>query len=204
MAETTSVLVMGFEAFGGEELNASWEAIQLLPNVIEGHQVERLRLPVEFGRSGDLACEAVRALSPAAIIAVGEASGRAHLTIERIAVNIMSASIPDNAGIQPKGEPIIPDGPDAYLSTLPIDRCVESCRAAGVPAEPSQTAGLYVCNQVMYRLLHEQAVSHRNVPTGFVHVPNLPEQVLCRPGTPFSPADLSSRGIAAIIAACLC
>ncbi len=191
------ILVTGFEPFGGESLNASWEAVRLLPDRIAGRPVERMLLPVEFGHSGDLLCAAVERLAPAAVVMVGEAGGRAHLTVETVALNLMRARIPDNAGAAPQDEAIIAGGPDGCFATLAIDACVDAARAAGVPAERSASAGLYVCNQLMYRVLYALQ-GHHSLPAGFVHVPYLPQQVLERPGVPFCPAEVSARGIEAI------
>ncbi len=198
------ILVTGFEPFGGEVTNASWEAVCLLPDVIAGRRVERRLLPVEFGRSGDLLCAEMERLRPAAVIAVGEAGGRAHVSVERIAVNLMQARMADNAGASPQGEPVIPDGPDALFATLPVDACVEAARAAGVPTDASETAGLYVCNQLMYRLLFAVRRSGQTLPAGFVHVPYGARQVLERREMPFVPAEYSARALAAIAAAALC
>ena len=196
------ILVTGFEPFGGETINASWEAVRLLPDAIAGHEVIKLLLPVEFGRSGDLLVQEMTRVRPAVVVMVGEAGGRAHLTVERVAVNVMEGRIADNAGFAPTGEPVVPSGPDAYLSTLPVMACVEASRAAGMPAEPSETAGLYVCNQLMYRALHELA-GKDGVRAGFVHVPYTPTQVLERKGVAFCPSDLAAKGIAAVCEAAI-
>ena len=204
MAELAPLLVSGFEPFGGEQVNASWEAVSLLPELIDGHRVERLLLPVEFARAGELLFEEVCRLRPAAVLAVGEAGGRAHLTVERVAVNLMRGSIPDNAGLQPDGEPLVAAGPAAYLATIPVDACVAASRAAGVPAEPSESAGLYVCNSVLYKTLHYIAQGGLCIPAGFVHLPYLPQQVMQRRDSPFCPADLSARGLEACLRCILC
>lgn len=204
MSGTAPILVTGFEPFGGETTNASWEAVKLLPEEVAGHKLVRMLLPVEFGRSGDMVCEQIEAIHPAAVIAVGEAGGRAHVSVERVAMNLMRASTPDNVGFQPEGEPVVAGGPDALLATLPVDDCVEAARTAGVPTDASETAGLYVCNQVMYRILNYLRQTGRGVPAGFVHVPHTPEQVLRRREEPFVPARYSARAIEAIVARALC
>ena len=204
MDVSAPILVSGFEPFGGETVNASWEAVRLLPDEIDGHPVKKLLLPVEFGRSGDVLEEAICAERPCVAIAVGEAGGHTHLTVERVAVNLMRARIPDNAGFQPDGISIVPGGPDAYLATLPVDACVEAAHKVGVPAQPSETAGLYVCNQALYRMLHAIACNHMHIKAGFIHVPYLPCQVLEKPGKPFCPADISAAGIVAAIRETLC
>ncbi|MBQ9006825.1 MAG: pyroglutamyl-peptidase I [Atopobiaceae bacterium] len=197
-------LVTGFEPFGGEAINASWEAVQLLPDSIEGSHVERRLLPVEFGRSGDVLCDELDRLSPTLVLAVGEAGGRAHVSVERVALNIMSARMPDNAGFAPQGEPVLAGAPDALLATLPVDACVDAARTAGVPTDASETAGLYVCNQLMYRLLYALRTAGKKAPAGFVHVPYVAEQVLERKETPFMPADYAARALVAIARAALC
>jgi pyroglutamyl-peptidase len=204
MPDHAPVLVSGFEPFGGQTINASWEAVSLLPDTIASHPVRRLLLPVEFCRSADLLTDALLTCTPAAVIAVGEAQGRAELCVERVAVNVMAARIPDNAGFQPDGEPIVPGGPAEYVTQLPVDACVAAAQAAGVPARPSDSAGQYVCNQLMYRLLHHLACADLHIPAGFIHVPYMLQQVAERPELPAYSADDLARALAAAIAACLC
>jgi pyroglutamyl-peptidase len=117
----------------------------------------------------------LRAHRPVLVICVGQAGGRAAVTPERVAINVDDARIPDNAGAQPVDRPVVRGGPAAYFSTLPIKAMVEAIRAAGLPAEVSQTAGTFVCNHVFYGLMH--ALRRREgVRGGFIHVPLLPEQ----------------------------
>ena len=154
----------GFEPFGGAAINASWEAVRRL----EG--VEKRLLPVSFAR----ACAEIRALvasGPDAVVCVGEAGGRSAISVERVAVNLMDARIPDNDGARPVDAPISPDGPAAYLATLPTRAVAARLAAAGIPAELSYTAGTYVCNSVFYALMDAVAQSGRPIPAGFIHVP---------------------------------
>jgi pyroglutamyl-peptidase len=198
-----AIIVTGFEPFGGEKSNASWDAVRLLPDEICGREVRRLKLPVVFGASGDMLASAMREEAPSAVVCVGEAAGRTCLTPERVAVNRMDARIPDNNGARPLGECIVAGGPDAYLSTLPVCDLVCASCAVGVPAKVSDTAGLYVCNQVMYRALHEATVCDIAAPCGFVHVPYTPAQTVLRPEMACMPSELASVGLAAMIEAAL-
>lgn len=197
------IIVTGFEPFGGEKSNASWEAVRLLPDEVCGREVIKLKLPVVFGASGDMVAGAMREATPAVVVSVGEAGGRTCLTPERVAVNRMDARIPDNDGARPQGEPIMCGGPDAYLATLPVADLASASCAAGVPAKVSDTAGLYVCNQVMYRVLHEADVCGIEARCGFVHVPYTPAQTVSRPDVACLPSDLASAGLAAMIEASL-
>lgn len=158
------MIVTGFEPFGGAEVNASWEAVKRM----EG--VEKRLLPVSFARARD-EMDALVAEMPDAILCVGEAGGRSAISVERIAVNWMDARIPDNDGAQPVDESILPDGPAAYLSTLPTRDIVERLGEAGIPAELSYTAGTYVCNCAFYALMDAIARSGKPIPGGFIHVP---------------------------------
>ena len=158
------IVVTGFEPFGGAASNASWEAVRLLKGV------RTVLLPVSFTR----AAEQVRALVREDIdglICVGEAGGRSALSLERVAVNLMDARIPDNDGFQPVDQPVTPGGPAAYFSTLPLRRAQAAIREAGLPAELSCTAGTYVCNCVFYALMAAAAERARPIPAGFIHVP---------------------------------
>lgn len=179
------ILVTGFTPFGGETVNPAWEAVKALLDRIGIWEVERLEVPTEFLRAGEVLTEAVRRLRPDAVLCVGQAGGRDAVTPERVAINKMDASIPDNAGFQPEEQSVVPDAPAAYFATLPIKTMAAAIRAGGLPAAVSNTAGTYVCNCLMYRLLHLAATTYPEMRGGFIHVPYALEQLPGkRPGTP--------------------
>ena len=170
------ILLTGFDPFGGESINPSWEAVRRLDGKrIGGHRVVARQLPTEFAGSLDLLKAAVREIAPVILLGVGQAGGRTQLSIERVAINVQDARIADNAGAQPVDEPVIADGPAAYFSTLPIKAMLAALHAKGLPAEISQTAGTYVCNHIAYAMLH-LAAKRRGMRAGFIHIPYLPEQ----------------------------
>ena len=178
------ILVTGFEPFGGETINPAWEAVQALPDRISGAEILRLRLPVTFAGCLDPVTDSMLRHRPQAVLCIGQAGGRAAITPERIAVNLDDTRIPDNAGEQPVDRPIAADGPAAYFSTLPVKRMAEAVRAAGVPAAVSYTAGTFVCNHLMYALLHWCGRHAPDTRAGFMHVPYQLEQTAGRPGVP--------------------
>jgi pyroglutamyl-peptidase len=178
------VLVTGFEPFEGETLNPSWEVIKQLENTqLSGMALSVRQLPCVFHRSIALLQQAIDELQPEIVIAVGQAGGRADISLERVAINVDDARIADNAGNQPIDRSIVPDGPAAYFSRLPIKAIVANLRQAGIPASVSHSAGTFVCNHVMYGLLHHIA-RLPEVKGGFVHIPYLPEQAANKPGMP--------------------
>lgn len=180
-----TVLITAFEPFGGEQINPSWEAVrQLHERMLCGFQVVAKELPCAFDDALTTLYAEMEALQPELVIAVGQAGGRADISVERVGININDARIPDNNGNQPIDEPIIPGGPAAYFSTLPIKAIVEGIREANIPASVSQTAGTYVCNHVMYGLLHRLAQQDNKVRGGFIHIPYLPQQAIHHPGAP--------------------
>ena len=171
-----TVLVTGFEPFGGHARNPSELAAQALDGrALSGARVVGTVLPCVFGRARSALAEALDRARPSLVVAVGQAGGRATFALERVAINVDDARISDNAGAQPVDLPIEPEGPVAYWSTLPIKAIVAALRARALPAEVSQTAGTFVCNHVFYALMHE-LVGRPGVRGGFVHVPQLPEQ----------------------------
>ncbi|QEL55901.1 pyroglutamyl-peptidase I [Chromobacterium paludis] len=175
-----TVLLTGFEPFGGETVNPSWEAVKLLDGeTIAGARVVARRLPCVFGAALSELRHHLEGLRPDLVIAVGQAGGRPDISVERVAINVDDARIPDNAGKQPIDQPIAADGPAAYFSTLPIKAIVAALRECDIPASVSQTAGTFVCNHVMYGLLH-----HGGARGGFIHIPYLPEQAAAHPGQP--------------------
>ncbi|MGH2423736.1 pyroglutamyl-peptidase I [Pseudomonas sp. C 49-2] len=172
-----TVLLTGFEPFDKDLVNPSWEAVrqldgvQLAPDV----QIVARRLPCAFATAGECLTRLIDELRPAMVIATGLGPGRSTLSIERVAINVNDARIPDNLGEQPVDTAVIADGPAAYFTTLPIKAMVKAVREAGIAASVSQTAGTFVCNQVFYLLQH--ALAGSGVRSGFIHVPFLPEQV---------------------------
>lgn len=164
------ILLTGFEPFGGADTNPSWEAVRLVPDTVCGQEVRRLRLPVEYGRAASLLREEISRLCPEIVICVGVANGRKAVTPELVAVNYRFAAIPDNAGTAHSGDPIAPDGPAAYMTTLPVHAIIDAMKAADVPAHLSLSAGAYVCNDVYYALLAcEGEFGLRGL---FIHVPD--------------------------------
>jgi pyroglutamyl-peptidase len=181
-----TVLLTGFEPFDNEPINPSWEAVRALDGERVGDALIVARqLPCVFGAAIDAMAALVEELRPALAIAVGQAGGRAEMSVERVAINIDDARIADNAGSQPVDAPIAPGGPAAYFATLPIKAMVRDMRAAGIPASVSQTAGTFVCNHVFYGLMHTLAGQReRGARGGFIHIPYLPEQAARHPGQP--------------------
>jgi pyroglutamyl-peptidase len=181
-----TVLLTGFAPFGGEAVNPSWQAVHALAGaVIDGHRIAAVKLPTDFDASLPALRRALRMLAPRVAIAVGLAGGRDGISLERVAINLIDARIPDNSGAQPIDLPIRRGGPAAYFSTLPIKASLLALRETGIPAQISQTAGTYVCNQVFYALMHAMK-TRRNTRAGFVHIPWSPEQAARhrQPGMP--------------------
>ncbi|WP_396431231.1 pyroglutamyl-peptidase I [Limnohabitans sp.] len=190
------VLLTGFEPFGGQSLNPSWEVARALHGeVIAGAQVTAVQLPCVFAQALPALKQALASHRPDIVLALGQAEGRCDFSVERVAINVQDARIPDNAGAQPIDVPVAAGGPAAYFSSLPIKALVAGLRAAGFPASVSQTAGTFVCNQVFYGLQH--ALAGQGVHSGFMHVPLLPEQAAhwAGPNLPSWPASLMVAGV---------
>ncbi|WP_233433438.1 pyroglutamyl-peptidase I [Lysobacter soli] len=189
------VLLTGFAPFGGESTNPSWEAVQALEGeVVAGHRIVARCLPVEFDASLHALQHALDELVPSLVICVGQAGGRAQMSLERVAINVIDARIPDNAGAQPIDEPVAADGPAAYFTSLPLKAMLAALRNAGFPAEISQTAGTYVCNHVFYALMH----ALRGLPGvrgGFVHIPYSPAQAALHAGAPSLPSTVVAQAL---------
>jgi pyroglutamyl-peptidase len=171
-----TVLLTGFDAFGGASVNPSWLGAQVLHGrQIAGHRVVAARLPTVFDTSLRELHALLAAHRPALTLCVGLASGRQALSLERVAININDASLADNRGSQPVDTPVVPQGPAAYFSTLPLKAMLLALRRHGLPAELSQSAGTFVCNHVFYGLMHALAnqPALQGTRGGFVHVPDL-------------------------------
>lgn len=187
------ILLTAFDAFGGDAANISEDVLNALPERIGGAELCRLVLPTVFGTAAERAVAAAETVRPDAIVCLGQAAGRQAITPERVAINLMDASLPDNAGRQPVDEPIDPEGPAACFATLPVKKMVAAIRAAGVPAQLSNTAGTFVCNSLLYALLRYTHTRAPGIPCGFIHLP-LPSET-----APGLSRDALVRGIAAAL-----
>ena len=168
------LLITGFEAFGGETINPSWEAVARLPETIGEYSLTKLRLPVVFGEAARIAISAAEEGNFDAVLCIGQAGGRSAITPELVGINLRHATIPDNNGNQPKDEPIAEGGNAAYFSTLPVREMSEAIKAVGLPSAVSYSAGAYVCNDLLYSLLsHFDGSGTR---AAFIHIPYSTEQ----------------------------
>lgn len=189
------VLVTGFEPFDGEKVNPALEAVNKLDERIAGCRIVKLELPTVFGKSIKILEDTLDKERPDIVICVGQAGGRDKITIERLAINIDDARIPDNEGKQPMDKPIFDNGDLAYFSKLPIKAIVKNMRENNIPGEVSNTAGTYVCNHVMYGLLYNIDKKYPNMKGGFIHIPYLPEQVIDKHNTPSMSLDNIVEGL---------
>lgn len=197
-----TVLVTAFEPFEGEAINPSWEAVKTLhQRDIAGMRIVACQLPCVFDVALERLYAALENTQPSCVIAVGQAGGRADISVERVAINVNDARIPDNQGHQPIDTPVIAGGPAAYFSTLPIKALVNALRANGIPASVSHSAGTFVCNHVMYGLLHALHRQHDVAQGGFVHIPYSPAQAARHPGQPSMPTALVVQALEIMIAA---
>ena len=168
------LLITGFDPFGDNAVNPSWLAVEQLPVQIGQFQLRKLMLPTVFGEAARMVTEDAETWEPDVILCVGLAASRSAVTLERIGVNIQDARIADNAGNRPEGKFVIPGGPAAYFSTVPVEKMAQAIRDAQIPGSVSNTAGTFVCNDVLYTLLHHFDGTDTRV--GFIHIPALPEQ----------------------------
>jgi pyroglutamyl-peptidase len=196
-----TVLVTGFEPFGGQDVNPSWMAAQSLHGrTVAGHRLIGARLPTVFGRSLEALRDLLHRHHPALVVCMGQAGGRTALSLERIAINVNDARIPDNDGAKPVDTPVVAGGPAGYFTSMPIKAMLAALLAEGINAEVSQTAGTFVCNHVFYGLMHELQTRHdlRRARGGLIHVPWLPGQ-----GQPSMRLDEIVTGLRVAIACAL-
>lgn len=191
-----TVFVTGFEPFGGETINPSWEAAHALDGERLGGTVfAARRLPCVVDDAGPVLIDAIEELNPALVLCLGLAGGRTDVSIERVAINIVDARIPDNAGRQPVDEPVVAGAPAAYFSTLPIKAMLRALHDDGIPASISSTAGTYVCNAVFYALSHYIATERPALRGGFIHVPWLPAMAIRHASAPSLALDTLLRAV---------
>lgn len=201
------LLITGFQPFDGESVNPALEVAKgLQGKTINGYEVIAREIPVVRFEALKAVQAAIEELQPNAVITIGQAGGRPDITVERVGINIDDFRIPDNKGNQPIDEPVVTGGPVAYWATLPIKKMVANVKAQGIPASVSNSAGTYVCNHLLYGLLHYLTTQGKTViPAGFIHIPYLPEQMAVRSGKDAQVATMSLdtllKGFEAMIAA---
>ena len=176
------LLITGFEPFGGEKINPSWEAVKLLPEKIGDFELFKIEVPVVFEKAAENVLAKADEINPDAIICVGQAGGRPSVTPEMVAINLRFASIPDNEGNLPKDVSCVSGGENAYFSTLPVRKMVEAVSEASIPCSVSYSAGTYVCNDLIYHVLHR--FKNTGTKACFIHVPFIPEQTDDKPSLP--------------------
>ena len=202
--KTPVVLLFGFEPFGGEDINPAQEVVrELAGERIAGHRVVPAELPVTFAGALTSLTNAIAREHPSLVLGIGQAGGRARISLERVAVNLIDARIADNAGAQPVDAPVIEGAPAAYFSSLPVKAMLIAMQSAGVPTELSFSAGSYVCNAAFFALMHLLATREPGVRGGFIHIPYLPRQAAAHPGAPSMGLGTLSKGIGIAIEAAL-
>lgn len=168
------ILVTGFEPFGGETVNPSWQAVSRLPDILGGWEVKKMQIPVVYGDAARMVWETAQEYKPQVILCVGQAGGRCNITPEVVAINLRDSDFSDNVGACFQDRPVIGGAPNAYFTTLPVKDMVKAVQSAGIPGSLSYSAGAYVCNDTFYTLLHK--CQGTDIGVGFIHIPYLPEQ----------------------------
>lgn len=196
-----NILLTGFEPFDGESSNPSWEAVRgFHDQQIAGFAIHCVQLPTEFERASAILTAALNNLRPELCFCVGQAGGRALISLEKVAINFRHARICDNAGMRPQHQAIDKHLPAAYFANFDFDDALSRLNAAGIPAEMSYSAGAFVCNEVFFTLCQMQALSPQ-LQGCFVHIPYAPEQVLNKPGLPSMSREFVEKALLLLIEA---
>jgi pyroglutamyl-peptidase len=178
MSAAPKIVVTGFEAYAHGSENPTLEVLAQLrcANDIEG-ELNTIEMPVDSGKLAEVTSAKLDELKPDIWISLGVAPGLAVVAVERIAANVMDFPIPDNVGVQHGGAYVFEGGPAGRFATLPVKSIASELRAAGIPAKVSNSPSTYLCNQMMYTVLH--LVEEKNMATraGFIHVPAHPSFV---------------------------
>lgn len=189
------VLVTGFEPFEREKINPSYEIVKVLPDEWKKVEIIKKKVPVLYGKAIEIVIEEIEKKDVNIVIMLGQAKGRASITVERVAVNANDSKTPDNLKKVLKGVPVIEGGPVGYFSTLPIYDIVKALKRIKIPAKISNTAGTFLCNSLFYGVMHEISTKQLNISAGFIHVPYLPSQSSKSPDVPSMSLDLMVKGI---------
>ncbi|NLC54520.1 MAG: pyroglutamyl-peptidase I [Erysipelothrix sp.] len=171
------LLITGFDAFGIDKINPSFQAVQLLPDKIGNIEIIKAVLPTKFIEVKEVIDKLLKEVKPDYFIAVGQAEGRDHIALEKVAINLMTARIIDNAGYQPTDKPIEADGQTAYFSNLPLNKLLKALKAKDIPSKISYSAGVFVCNTSFYHLMYLINEKKLDLKAGFIHIPLIPKQL---------------------------
>lgn len=177
-----TILFTGYEPFGDHETNPSARLAHDVDGLtFESTTVVGKELPVVFDEALPMVREAIDEHDPDVVLSTGLMPEREAITVERVGINVRDYDgVPDNEDRQPVDTPVDGDGPDAYLSTLPVRELVEVSTEAGVPTRISNTAGTHLCNNILYATRHYVETNDLDVDSGFVHVPFSHAQVARR------------------------
>jgi pyroglutamyl-peptidase len=193
------ILLTGYEAFGEFEVNPSIAAcMRLGDKTYNGYKVVVEEIPMRFGEVKDEIEGHVKKYRPAAVISTGVSSEGACIKLERVAINVTTATGASKEEQLPEAKPIRKGGPVGYFSTLPLEKFLEGLQGAGIPAVISNSAGTFGCNQIFYLLMDYLDREDLNIPAGFIHVPRLPEQALDGK-TPSMALDLSAHALDVVV-----
>ena len=193
------VLLTGFEPFGQDKVNPSWETVKVFPELMEDVEVLKVCLPVSFQKAMMMLEQTIDDYRPDVVLSIGQAGGRCAIEVERVAINIADSKKPDNDGYQPQECQLRADAPNAYFSNLPLKLLVEAIQDEGIPATISNSAGLYVCNSVFYTAMHLVYSKYPNMQAGFIHVPYLPCQVVGKNKQPSMSTEIVVQALKAVI-----
>ncbi|EPH2466701.1 MULTISPECIES: pyroglutamyl-peptidase I [Serratia] len=195
------LLMISFEPFGGELRNPAWDILSTF-KYSDNVEITKIVLPCTYSESWTLLRKKIDQYKYDVALIFAQAGGRWDINIERIAINVNDAPIPDNCGVQPIDEPIEADGKNAYFSTLPVKNIIKNLRDSNIPASISNSSGTFLCNNIFYRLL--QYIENNSAMTiaGVVHIPYTPDQVIYRPGVPYMSEEVITRALTNIISTC--
>lgn len=195
------VVITGFEPFKNEKVNPSWEVCKTLKQESE-IAVEVRQLPVVYDEAAERALTFLDETQPDVVLHLGEAGGRTHISVERIAVNCDDASIGDSKGQKRDGMPIENEGSDGLFTTIPVKKIVKALKEAGIPAVISNSAGTYLCNHVLYRTLNHVKKNNLRARVGFIHLPYLPQQTIDKPDKASMSLDFMVEAVKIALQAC--
>jgi pyroglutamyl-peptidase len=194
-----NIIITAFEPFGKDHVNPTMQILSELPDTLFGYRVKKITLPVVYQKAFEILKPLIDELNPSLILMFGLAAGRTHMNIERIAININDSNSPDNEGVILKEKPIHIKGPDGIFSNFPLERLALKALNQGIPLTISNTAGTYVCNDLMYRTLTYLKDTNHHALCDFVHIPYLTHQVTNKPNIPSISLNTLMDGVMLIL-----
>ena len=177
------IVVSGFEPFGGRDRNASWTLAEAIAKAFP-QEVRALQIPVVWGAP----LNAINNAKPLPQVWIAFGEGTPEFQIEILAHN-QRGMYPDNQKAKPAKPDIVGNAAPVLKQPAQVADLAAALTQAGFPTHVSQSAGRYLCEEMLYSLLYAQQQHPEALRLVlFIHVPTLEQSIAVSPAKEGAPA----------------